>query len=295
MERYTNLQPAIDSLDGVKSFPIITSRGCPYRCAFCSQSAMSARWRARSPENVHAEWRHLVEDLGAQEIGVLDDCANADLGRLERLADGLIERGLNRVPWIFANGIRADLASVELLLKLKRAGLKRTAFGVESGDPDVLRSTGKGLDLDEIRLAFANARQVGLETIGFFIIGLPGDTEASIERTIRLACELDPLVANFSMMTPYPGTAARELIVREGRLLIEDWDDYALFDGRARYEMGALTADLLERKWKEAYRRFYLRPHRVVRTLTRKHFWLNWRRTFSMAWKTLLPGKPSRR
>ena len=87
MDHYTNLQPATDHVDGARSFSIMTSRGCPYRCTFCSQSIMPIKWRSRSPQNVLLEWRHLVEDMGAQEIGVLDDSANIRVKRLEELAD----------------------------------------------------------------------------------------------------------------------------------------------------------------------------------------------------------------
>ena len=290
MERYTNLQPTVDRVEGARSFSIMTSRGCPYRCTFCSQSIMPVRWRARSPENVLAEWRHLVEDLGAEEIGVLDDSANIRRDRLHELCDLLIEHKLNHVPWIFVNGIRANLADKELLAHMKAAGLKRTAFGVESGDPDILRSINKRIDLDTIRQAFRNAKEVGVETIGFFIIGLPGETEETMERTIRFAIELDPLIANFSMMTPFPGTKVYEQVKREGRLLMETWEDYVFFEGRARYEMGDLTAELVERKWREAYRRFYLRPSRVMRTLLRKETWLRFPRTVRVAWRTIVSG-----
>ncbi|MCB9079228.1 MAG: radical SAM protein, partial [Anaerolineaceae bacterium] len=188
MDRYTNLQPATDAVDGAKSFSVMTSRGCPYRCTFCSQSIMPVKWRARSPESVLAEWQHLVHNLGAQEIGVLDDSANIQVNRLEKIADLLVEHKINHVPWIFVNGIRANLATVPLLTRLKQAGLKRVAFGVESGDPDVLLSIDKKIDHNTIRQAFKNAKQAGLETIGFFIIGLPGENEESMERTIRFAC-----------------------------------------------------------------------------------------------------------
>ena len=289
MESYTNLQPATDAIDGAKSFSILTSRGCPYRCTFCSQSIMPQKWRARTAENILAEWQHLVEELGAQEIGVLDDSANIKVDRLFELSDLLIEHRLNHIPWIFVNGIRANLASQEFLAKLKAAGLKRTAFGVESGDPDILLSIDKKIDHDTIRRAFENAKGVGLETIGFFIIGLPGETEETMERTIKFAIELDPMIANFSMLTPYPGTIVYEIAKREGRMLVEDWEDYVFFEGKARYEMGEMTAEVIERKWREAYRRFYLRPSRVVRIVTRKDFWINWRRTFRMAFRTLFP------
>jgi anaerobic magnesium-protoporphyrin IX monomethyl ester cyclase len=291
MERYTNLQPATDRVDGSRSFSILTSRGCPYRCIFCSQSIMPQKWRARSAASVLAEWRHLVEDLGAQEIGVLDDSANIMVDRLLEISQALIDNKLNHVPWIFVNGIRANLATPELLAKMKQAGLKRTAFGVETGDPDILLSIDKKIDHDTIRRAFKNAKSVGIETIGFFIIGLPGETEETMENTIRFACEVDPLIANFSMMTPYPGTKVYELARRYGRLLVDDWEDYVFFDARARYEMGDMTAELIERKWKEAYRRFYLRPHRIWKTVSRLDFWLNWRRTFSMAFRTLFPRR----
>jgi len=291
MDHYTNLQPATDAVDGSKSFSVMTSRGCPYRCTFCSQSIMPIKWRARSPENVLAEWEHLTWNMGAQEIGVLDDSANIQVDRLEQMADLFIEHKVNHVPWIFVNGIRANLATQELLGKLKRAGLKRVAFGVESGDPDVLLSIDKKIDHDTIRRAFKNAKTVGLETIGFFIIGLPGETEESMDRTIKFACEVDPLIANFSMMTPYPGTKVWEIAKRQGRLLLDDWEDYVFFDGRARYELGDMTAEMVERKWKDAYRRFYLRPHRILQTLLRKDFWLNWRRTFRVAFKTIFPSK----
>lgn len=292
MDRYSSLQPAMDAIERGKSYSMMTSRGCPYRCTFCSQSVMAEKWRARSPENVVKEVRHLIEDWGAQEIGILDDSANIDRKRLRALSELLIKEGLNRVPWIMINGIRANLADEELLGLMKQAGCKRVAFGVETGDEDILDSIDKRVTHQQIREAFKNAKKVGLETVGFFIIGLPGDNEETMEKTIRFACELDPLVANFSMMTPYPGTKVWEQVHRNGgRMLVKDWQDYVFFEGKARYEMGETTAEVQERKWKEAYRRFYLRPHRVLMTLTRESTWKNFPRTIRMATKIVLPKK----
>jgi radical SAM superfamily enzyme YgiQ (UPF0313 family) len=289
MERYTSLQPATDSVDGSRSFSVMTSRGCPYRCTYCSQSIMPVKWRARSAENVLAEWRHLVRDRGAQEIGVLDDSANIRVDRLLALSDLLLAEGLNQVPWIFVNGIRANLASRELLARMKAAGLKRTAFGVETGDPEMLVRIDKKIDHDTIRQAFANAKAVGIETIGFFIIGLPGDTRETMQRTIDFAIELDPLIANFSMMTPYPGTRVYEIVKQQGRMLIEDWDDYVFFEQKARYEMGQMTADLVEEMYRRAYRQFYLRPGPILRRLRSRGFWLNLHRNLRIALRTFVP------
>jgi len=287
MERYTNLQPTLDTVEG-RSFSILTSRGCPYRCTYCSQ-ILPRLWRMRSPENVVAEWRWLVKDLGAKEIGVLDDSFNIDRKRVLAICDLLISEGLNDVPWIMINGIRANLVDEELLGRMREAGCIRTAFGVESGNQEILDTViDKHLTLDQIRAAFKAAKSVGMETIGFFIIGLPGEMEETIEDTIRFACELDPMVANFSMATPFPGTQMREVVLEKGRLLAQDWDDYAFFENKPTFEMDGLPAEVVERKWKDAYRRFYLRPNRMVRTLLRKKTWLDLPRTVRMAWRTIM-------
>ena len=291
MENYTNLQPATDHVDGARSFSIMTSRGCPYRCTFCSQSIMPIKWRSRSAESVLAEWRHLVEDLGAEEIGVLDDSANIRVKRLQEIAHLLIENKLNHVPWIFVNGIRANLASKELLGLLKEAGLHRTAFGVETGDEEILLSIDKKVDHDTIRQAFKNAKEVGLETIAFMIIGLPGETRETMQKTIDFAIELDPLIANFSMMTPYPGTKVYEIVKRQGRFLINDWEDYVFFQQAARYEMGDMTAELVEEMYRKAYRQFYLRPGPIMRRVKTKDFWLNLPRNIRISLSTFLPQK----
>jgi radical SAM superfamily enzyme YgiQ (UPF0313 family) len=291
MDRYTNLQPATDAIPGERSFSILTSRGCPYRCTFCSQSIMPIKWRARSPENVIEEWRHLVKDLGALEIGVLDDSANIRRNRLLRLADDLIANKLNHVPWIFVNGIRANLADIELLTRLKQAGLKRTAFGVETGDEQMIIKIDKHVDHNTIRQAFKNAKAAGIETIGFFIIGLPGDTRETMQKTINFAIELDPMIANFSMMTPYPGTIVYEQVKQNGRFLVHDWEDYVFFDQKARYEMGDLTAELMEEMYRKAYRQFYWRPKYILRALSRKDFWMNFSRNVRLAWRTIVPRK----
>ena len=287
LDRYTNLQPTVDRIAG-PSYPILTSRGCPYRCTYCSQIG-PRRWRMRSPQSVVAEWRWLVRDLGAAEIGVLDDSFNINRQRVLDICDLLIKEELTHVPWIMINGIRANLADKELLGRMKQAGCIRSAFGVESGNQEILDSViDKQLTLEQVRAAFKAAKEVGMETIGFFMVGLPGETEETMEDTIRFAIELDPVVANFSMATPFPGTEMSRIVEKKGRLLVKDYDDFAFFEGRASFEMDGMTAELVERKWKEAYRRFYLRPSRVMRTLLKKETWLDLPRTIKVAWRTVV-------
>jgi radical SAM superfamily enzyme YgiQ (UPF0313 family) len=162
---------------------------------------------------------------------------------------------------------------------------------VETGDPEIMKTIDKKIDMDTIRQAFENAKEIGLETMGFFIIGLPGETRASMQRTIDFAIELDPLIANFSMMTPYPGTKVYEIVKRQGRFLINDWEDYVFFEQQARYEMGEMTAELVEEMYRKAYRQFYFRPSPIIRRLKTRDFWLNLPRVLRMAPKMFLPKK----
>ncbi|HJX39755.1 MAG TPA: radical SAM protein [Anaerolineae bacterium] len=274
IEKYTNLQPRTDGLDPhARSYTIITSRGCPYQCIYCSKAVTGNTWRPRSPENVIEEWRKLVVDLRATEIGVTDDVMTLDLQRAKRICQLLVDEGLNRVPWITIHGIRADNTDLELFGLMKAAGCKRVGFGVESGNQRVLDIMKKHQTIDQVRQAFANARQAGLQTIGFFIFGLPGENEETMEDTIRLALELDPDLANFMIAAPYPGTELYQMVLDEGELFSHDWRDYAIHDEKARFAMGEVTAELVERKWHEAYRRFYLRPSRLLRKGLTAEFW----------------------
>jgi len=274
IERYTNLQPLTDGLDPhARAYTIVTSRGCPYGCIFCSKAITGRTWRPRSPENVVAEWRWLVKDLGATEIGITDDVMTLDAKRAKRICRLLIQEGLNHIPWITVHGIRVDDVDEELLHLMKEAGCKRVGFGVESGSQRVLDYMKKGQTIEEVRRAFRWSKEAGLETMGFFIFGMPTETEETMEATIRLALELDPDLANFMIAAPYPGTELYEIILHEGNLFSRDWRDFAIHDEKARFAIGEMTAELVERKWHEAYRRFYLRPSRILKRLFSLDTW----------------------
>jgi len=274
IERYTNLQPLTDGLDPqARAYTLVTSRGCPYQCIYCSKPITGNTWRARSPEDVVAEWRYLVEEMGATEIGITDDVWNLKLDRAKEICRLLVANRLNHVPWVTVHGMRADHTDAELFQLMKQAGCKRVGFGVESGNQAVLDSIKKRQALDDVRQAFRAAKAAGLQTMGFFILGLPADTEGSMDDTIRFALELDPDLANFMIAAPYPGTELWEIARRDGRLFSLDWRDYAIHDEKARYELPTLPPELVERKWHEAYRRFYLRPSRIWRRVVSPDTW----------------------
>ncbi|MCS7220008.1 MAG: radical SAM protein [Anaerolineae bacterium] len=278
IEQYTNLQPLTDGLiPGSRSYTIVTSRGCPFKCTFCSKPITGDTWRMRSVDNVIAEWRWLVRDLKATEIGITDDIWNRDLKRAKELCRRLIAEGLNTVPWVTVHGMKVNYTDLELFQLMKAAGAKRVGFGVESGDQEILNKIiRKGQTLDMVRQAFRDAKAAGLQTMGFFIFGMPHETEETMEKTIRFALELEPDLAHFMIAAPYPGTRLWEMLHEEGaEIFSHDWGDLAIQDDKAHFQMGELTAELVERKWHEAYRRFYLRPRRLARRLFQ---WDTWRR-----------------
>jgi radical SAM superfamily enzyme YgiQ (UPF0313 family) len=274
IDRYTNLQPLTDGLDPhARSYTLVTSRGCPYQCIYCSKPITGNTWRARAPEDVVAEWRYLVREMRATEIGITDDVWNLDLDRAKEICRLLVAEELVQVPWVTVHGMRADHTDAELFRLMKQAGCKRVGFGVESGNQAVLDSIRKRQSLDDVRQAFKHAKAAGLQTMGFFIFGLPADTEESMDDTIRFALELEPDLANFMIAAPYPGTELWEIARRDGQLFSMNWRDYAIHDEKARYALPTLPPELVERKWHEAYRRFYLRPSRVWRKAISPDTW----------------------
>jgi radical SAM superfamily enzyme YgiQ (UPF0313 family) len=278
IDRYTNLNPLTDGLDPhARAYTIVTSRGCPYKCTYCSKPITGDTWRARSVPDVIAEWRWLVEDLSATEIGVTDDVWNLDRARAKDLCRALIDNRLNHVPWVTIHGMKVNNTDLELFRLMKAAGCKRVGFGVESGDDDILRHViRKGQTVEMVRQAFSWAKQAGLETMGFFIYGMPGETEATLEKTTRLALELDPDLAHFMFAAPFPGTELWKTLEAQGQVDYHtmDWSQVVIQDDCAHFEVEGLSREAIERAWHAAHRRFYLRPRRVARIIGRRDTWL---------------------
>jgi anaerobic magnesium-protoporphyrin IX monomethyl ester cyclase len=292
--RYTNLQPLTDGLDAkARAYTIMTSRGCPYKCTYCSKPITGNTWRARSVSNVLGEWRWLVHDLKATEIGLTDDIWNLKLDRAKDLCRAIIDENLNTVPWVTVHGMKVNHCDAELFRLMKAAGCKRVGFGVENGDELMLRNViKKAQSLEQVRNAFRWAKEAGLETMGFFIYGMPYETEETMEKTTRLALELDPDMAHFMLATPYPGTEMYDTIMKFGNVFAHDWQDFAIQSDEAHFSMPGYEPDLVVRKWKDAYRRFYLyRPRRIWEKVSKKSFWSDLPGTVNNAVRFFVPDK----
>jgi radical SAM superfamily enzyme YgiQ (UPF0313 family) len=188
-----------------KLLPIITSRGCPCSCVFCSvKLSMGRKFRARSPENVVSEieyWYH----KGWRNFDINDDNFTCDMNRAMKICDLIIERKLD-INYKIYNGIRVDRVSKELLYKMKESGCILIEYGVESANEEVLKRIKKGISLGQVRKAVEMANEVGINSAVNFIIGHPGETLEKAMDSIRFAESLPTKFVNFFNLVPYPGT-----------------------------------------------------------------------------------------
>lgn len=250
------------------AMPIITSRGCPANCNYCnSKNIFTRKFRVRGPENILAEIEYLIKEYGVKEIHIWDDNFTTQKKRVFQIRDEIKRRNI-RIKFAFPNGLRADYVDEEVLRALKDMGTYSVAFGVESGNQEVLDRVNKNIKLGEIERAFRLARKIGLEIWGFFMIGLPGDTADSIKDTIDFAIRLNPDVAKFHILKPFPGSEVYKEFLERGLLLDYNYDHFGIHTPPVHRLETLSPGDLLE--WhKLAYRRFYLRPTVIVKQLVR--------------------------
>jgi magnesium-protoporphyrin IX monomethyl ester (oxidative) cyclase len=237
---------------------MITSRGCPRNCIFCSiHTVWGHRWRPRSPERVLEEIELLVKDYGVEEIHFEDDNLTLNPKRMEAICDGIMERGLD-ISWATPNGVDINTLDRDLLKKMKLSGCYWLCFGLEHGDP-YFRSKviGKTISGEHAKNVVRWANELGMWTNGFFIIGLPGETPETVGKTLRFAKELDLDFASFFIATPYPGTRLYELATSEGYIVGEpDWSGYKVLSPTMdiRTMSKAEVASWLKRANREFYK-----------------------------------------
>jgi len=247
-----------------------TTRGCPYNCRYCHRQSWLTRVRHHSAERVVGDMQHLVRDLGVREVKFYDETFTLGRRRVLDICRLIRKRGLS-VPWEIRT--RPELLDRELVQALARSGCYRLCLGVEGGSQERLDRMGRNTRLADIRNAFRWAREAGISTLAFFMIGYPGDARRDYEDVLSLAKQTGPTWIVVAVTSAYANTEIYRDLLASGRLPGDPWRDFTL--GRIeRIDKDDLTFDGLDYARRELdgmlsrlYWRFYLRPTQVYRLL----------------------------
>jgi radical SAM superfamily enzyme YgiQ (UPF0313 family) len=260
-KRHLTIANYFYSITQYKEVAILTGRGCPYHCSYCvwPQTMTGHGYRKRSVENVAAEFEFIDRELPeVKEVFIEDDTLTVDPKRSAALAHELIRRG-NRLA--FSINSRADV-SYETLAQLHRAGMRLVCVGFESGDQQVLDRIQKRIKVEQFYRFRDAARKADVLVHGCFMAGNPGDTPETLQKTLRLAMDLNPDTAQFFPIMIYPGTAAYEWARQSGYMLTENFAQWLTAEGhhRAIINQPGLSAEQIVAWCDSARRSFYLRP-----------------------------------
>lgn len=215
---YSNFSSVIENGGVMKEYPVLSSRGCPYKCTYCSMpKIMGSKWRFREPRTVIAELTHAKQEYHCTSFAVVDDNLTLNLTRVERICDLLISERLN-LSWNCQNGIRADRIREDLAKKMKKSGCRFVWIGIESADEKVFKEIKKGERLEDIKKGIRCLQDAGIRVGGFFITGLPHSTRDSDLKAVDFVKEngIDAWWFNF---VPYPHTEAWEWVQLNGKIL----------------------------------------------------------------------------
>lgn len=250
------------------AFPMFTSRGCPARCTYCAANCIFTRkFRARTAKNIVDEIELLVKKFKAREIHIWDDNFTLIKSRVIEVKNEIKERNLN-LKFAFSNGLRIDCVDEDILKALKEMGTYSIAFGVESGSQKTLDKIKKGIKIECVEEIFKLTRKLGMEIWAFFIIGLPDEDEGRIKETIEFAKKINPDVAKFHILKPFPKTEAYNELLSRNLILDHNFGNYGLHTPPV-HRLSSLSQDQILEWQNRAYRSFYLRPSILLRHLFR--------------------------
>ncbi len=206
---------------GYTTTPLISSRGCPFSCDFCSRPVFGTTFRSRTPSNIVGEVEQ-IEGLGYDRLWFADDCFTLNPEHLRQVCDLMVQRRVD-IDWECLS--RVDTLNLELARQMRRAGCIRVFFGIESGNDDVLGIMNKHITTEQARRAVYAAKEAGLQVGAFFIVGYPGETDKTVLDTVRFASALPLDYLSFTLPYPIPGTPLFERVKDNGNTTVNDWEE----------------------------------------------------------------------
>ena len=245
--------------------PIVTTRGCPFNCGFCTAPILSGkRMRKRGADSVMAEIELLYHKFGIREIHIVDDNFTLDKEHAVSILKRIIASKLP-ISLAFPNGVRIGTLDAELLDLMKQAGTYLISVGIESGTDRTLKRMEKQLSVSLIREKVALIKEKGIDLAAFFILGFPDETVEDMRETIKFSLELPLLRANFFTFLPLPMTPVTLNLIASGE--IGQMDVEGLIFQKVPYAPKGVTREQLRSLQREAFLKFYLRPGIMLRNI----------------------------
>lgn len=245
--------------------PILTQRGCPFKCTFCRET-YGKKFLARSPQHVVDEIKFLHERYGVKEIHFYDAVFNYDNKRAIEICKLIVEANLN-ISLAFPHGVRADIMTDDLLEWMRKAGTYKLVYGIESATPRLQKAFRKNLNLDQVRDRIKKASNEGIIVGGYFMLGHVSETAEEIQETIKFAVTSDLDVASFFKATNY--NDVNKIYQNKLDQQLEDQEVFDSIKDIAYYSVNRSQADVspqeLNRLILTAQRKFYFNPRRIVR------------------------------
>lgn len=240
---------------------MITTRGCPMQCSFCSSAAMHGKKiRERSVENIVDEIEYLKTNYDIDTIAFMDDTFTLKKRKVMAICDEILKRNIE-IMWGCTS--RVDTLDEKLLKKMKEAGCITIFIGVESADQQQLDNMCKNTTIAKIENAFKIARKLKIRTIASVALGMPGDTKEIMNKTVKFVHKLKPNYAIYSLATPYPGTRFYKEAFEKNLIKIKDWSKYTLIT--PILETIDCSLNDMRKIQAKAFMKFYLRPHYIIR------------------------------
>lgn len=252
---------------------IMSSRGCPFKCTYCFTPNKS--YRSRSTESIMQEVKYLIE-LGYKEIFFFDDLFAMKAQKVIDFAKALQAENI-KIDWSFR--ARINTITPELVQEVKKANIHRIQFGIESGVDKTLKRVKKGITTERIKKAITLCRKAGITTIGNFMIGLPGETEADIEQTLKFSRKIGLNYAQYSVLVPYPFTEIYTEGLQTKQLTHDFWQKFAddpigyAPKFKVEYWTENVSEEFLFETIKKSFKRFYFRPITVWNKLKEIRSW----------------------